>query len=117
MNDIQVSENFKLREFQCRHCNQVILHKELLDKLQALRSGLGVPVIVRSGYRCPTHNRAVGGAANSYHLRGMAADIVAQGKSVAEVTAEARKRFKGGGIGIYSDHVHVDIGREREWQG
>ncbi|WP_157667923.1 D-Ala-D-Ala carboxypeptidase family metallohydrolase [Desulfotomaculum nigrificans] len=32
-------------------------------------------MIVDSGYRCPAHNWAVGSVPNSYHVRGMAADI------------------------------------------
>ena len=37
--------------------------------LQALRDRLGKPLIVRSAYRSPEHNRAVGGATRSKHLR------------------------------------------------
>ena len=35
----------------------------------------GNPVMVSSGYRCPDLNAAVGGASNSAHLYGLAADI------------------------------------------
>lgn len=45
--------------------------------LEGVRSVLGVPVIVTSGYRGAVVNRAVGGATSSDHLQGMAADIVA----------------------------------------
>ena len=43
--------------------------------LDPLRSAWGRPIIVTSGYRCPLLNRAVGGATNSAHLYGYAADI------------------------------------------
>lgn len=43
--------------------------------LQPLRDFVGVPITINSGFRCPSLNRAVGGAANSQHLRGEAADI------------------------------------------
>ena len=45
----------------------------VLDKL---RDGWGRPIIVTSGYRCKELNTAVGGARNSQHLKGQAADIV-----------------------------------------
>ena len=77
INDIRVSPHFKLREFQCRCCGAVKLCPKLLLKLEALRSAWGGPLIITSGYRCPLRNKAVGGAAASYHLRGMAADISA----------------------------------------
>lgn len=44
--------------------------------LEQVRVVLGQPVSVRSGYRCPTLNRAVGGSKNSQHMTGMAADII-----------------------------------------
>jgi hypothetical protein len=47
------------------------------DTLEGIRSICGsVPVTVTSGYRCPQLNTAVGGASNSAHLYGSAADIV-----------------------------------------
>ena len=44
--------------------------------LQPLRDALGTPVNLNSGYRCPSLNRAIGGAKNSQHMTGQAADIV-----------------------------------------
>ncbi len=51
--------------------------KRTAQMLEGVRSVLGVPVIVTSGYRGPVVNRAVGGATSSDHLQGQAADIVA----------------------------------------
>lgn len=42
---------------------KLLVNAPALDKLQALHDQLGKPVIVRSAYRSPEHNRAVGGAA------------------------------------------------------
>ncbi len=44
--------------------------------LDNLRDGWGRPIIVTSGYRCKELNAAVGGARNSQHLKGQAADIM-----------------------------------------
>ena len=43
--------------------------------LEPLRQHFGQPVVISSGYRCPTLNRAVGGAKTSQHMTGEAADI------------------------------------------
>ena len=43
--------------------------------LNGLRERFGAPIYINSGYRCPDVNRSVGGAENSYHLQGRAADI------------------------------------------
>ena len=49
-----------------------ILVEQLLDPI---RRHYGAPIIVTSGYRCPALNTAVGGALNSHHIIGCAADI------------------------------------------
>lgn len=48
------------------------LISEILDPL---REAWGSPINVNSGYRSPLVNKAVGGAANSSHLTGWAADL------------------------------------------
>lgn len=52
--------------------NLEALVKNILDPL---RKKWGRPIIVTSGYRCPKLNKAVGGASNSAHMYGQAADI------------------------------------------
>lgn len=58
------------------HLDKLILTAELLERVRTL---LGCPVIVTSGYRCMQLNIAVGGVTSSDHARGQAADIVAPG--------------------------------------
>lgn len=48
--------------------------------LDPLREAWGRPLTVTSGYRSPALNKAVGGAATSHHMRGMAADITTGNK-------------------------------------
>lgn len=48
---------------------------ELAETLDGLRAAWGSGIRVSSGYRCPELNKAVGGAENSGHLRGVAADL------------------------------------------
>lgn len=49
---------------------------ELLEKVREL---LGHPIVITSGYRSPELNKAIGGAANSAHTRGQAADFICPG--------------------------------------
>lgn len=53
------------------------LMDECLDKVREL---WGKPIGVNSGYRCYELNKAVGGAKNSQHMRGEAADITTGSK-------------------------------------
>lgn len=52
-------------------------HLTLLVKfiLDPLREKYGKPITVSSGYRCEELNELVGGAKNSQHKKGLAADI------------------------------------------
>ena len=52
------------------------LDRLVTNVLDNLRDGWGRPIIVTSGYRCTELNAAVGGAHNSQHLKGQAADII-----------------------------------------
>ena len=49
--------------------------KHLCQWLEVLRERSGGPVRINSGYRSPQLNRKIGGATNSNHLTGCAADI------------------------------------------
>ncbi len=77
VNDIKISENFSLREFQCPCCHAVMLHPRLAAALQRLRTARGGPVVITSGYRCARRNAEAGGVPHSRHMRGLAADIAA----------------------------------------
>jgi uncharacterized protein YcbK (DUF882 family) len=95
INDIRIAAHFKLREFQCRCCGLVKLSPRLLQMLEGLREEARVPLTVTSGYRCPAHNRRVGGAARSLHAEGRAADILAAPEAQKRLSAMAKN------IGFY----------------
>jgi uncharacterized protein YcbK (DUF882 family) len=84
----------------------VKVDERLIASLEELRELSGGPIYVNSGYRCPAHNRAVGGSENSYHVKGMAVDIRSK---VAELACYVRliPAFKG--VGLYRNRIHVDI--------
>jgi len=68
--------NFRKAEFKCPCCGSygVGIASSLVELLQKLRNKYG-SVIISSGYRCSKFNKKVGGATNSAHLKGQAADF------------------------------------------
>jgi len=109
--------HFKINEFKCRHCGKVKLNINLLLKLEELRKQTGA-LIINSGYRCPTHNKNVGGITNSEHLKGNAADVNALNMKPDKVHSIADKVFSAGGVGKYKTFTHIDVGSKRfRWNG
>ena len=108
--------NFSPAEIACRGTGQLKLHPGALDKLQALRDLMGKPLIVRSAYRSPEHNRAVGGAKASKHMDGTAFDISMANHDPAAFEAAAREvGFLGFGHYPRSGFMHIDLGPARNW--
>ena len=52
-----------------------------MRELERVRNIFGKPIVVTSGYRSPELNPLVGGAENSQHMKGEAADISASSKA------------------------------------
>ncbi|MEN6547592.1 MAG: D-Ala-D-Ala carboxypeptidase family metallohydrolase [Armatimonadia bacterium] len=98
--------------------------------LEPIRSLWGAPVECVSGYRSPQRNARIGGATQSQHMFGRAADICpadidwaalregrgteADAKRMREFTAMVEhhlgKELEGiGGIGGYLGWIHVDV--------
>jgi hypothetical protein len=110
--------NFSPAEIACRGTGKLLINEAALDRLQALRDRLGKPLIVRSAYRSPEHNKAVGGAKGSKHLEGVAFDISMANHDPHDFEEAAREAgFLG--FGFYPDRrhdfIHVDLGPAREW--
>lgn len=86
--DKLLSEDFKVREMACNDGSDAILiDTNLIAILQKVRNWAGNIVFITSGYRNAAYNAKVGGASNSYHVKGKAADIVVTGKTSTQVAA------------------------------
>jgi len=108
--------NFSPAEIACRGTGKLLINEPALDKLQALRDRLGKPLIVRSAYRSPEHNRAVGGATRSKHMDGAAFDIAMSNHDPVAFEAAARAvGFLWFGFYPRSGFMHVDLGPARQW--
>jgi uncharacterized protein YcbK (DUF882 family) len=111
----KVSRNFTLGELASKDgANIVLLHPALIIALQTIRDHVGKPIRVNSAFRSPAHNRAIGGASNSLHTLGLAADIVIDGMTPIEVASLASDMGLGG-IKAYPTFTHIDVGRHRTW--
>lgn len=124
---------FKKEEFRCqcggKYCNgfHVEPDETMVRLCDEIRRRSGVPILIRdaggSGLRCPQWNATIPGAAtNSYHTKGMAADLHPIGKTPAQLydIAEAvmAEMIPGrGGLGLYSWGIHVDVGKYSRWNG
>ena len=111
----RVSRNFTLAEYRSKdNADLIVIHPSLILALQAIRDHTGRSVSINSGYRSPQHNTAIGGAPNSLHVKGMAADIVIRGMTPLEVASLAHDLGLGG-IKAYPTFTHIDVGIKRTW--
>ena len=123
---MRLTENFRKEEFDSKDgaCmpNDVLNNiSELAKNVQIIRDYVGVPLTINSGYRSPSHNKSVGGVANSYHVQGKASDLsskqIAPKKlydAILKLIADGK--IYNGGVGIYNTFVHYDIGgKGRRW--
>lgn len=112
--DRYISENFRIKEFACNDGSDLILiDRKLVALLQAVRSDFNAPTTITSGFRSPSYNSEVPNAkSNSYHTKGMAADICVSGVSPLSVARYAES-LGANGIGWYDTDkdghfTHVD---------
>jgi len=121
-------KNFKAEEFIASNTaarlgidnniyDQEVLDNLMLvaDKAQEIRSLLGYPLKINSGYRCLKLNQAVGSKGTSQHLKGQALDFVCQGFGSPEKIV---KFLKSSGVEAdqclieFNRWVHISIKKE-----
>jgi len=124
--DEQLTPNFRLKEFHSKDGADMPVAvydniKLLAEELQKIRDVNELPITINSGYRSPQHNADIGGASNSYHMKGMAADFNIKGVSpnvVREIIEYQINlgKVKQGGVGSYANFTHYDIrGSKARW--
>lgn len=124
-NATKLSANFTSTEFDCHGqncCLSTSIDDELVQHLQKIRNYFNKPVNISSAYRCSTHNKNVGGATGSRHLKGQAADIYINGVSPKAI-AQYAESIGILGIGLYETDadghfVHIDTRTSKSfWYG
>lgn len=109
-----LSANFGTKEFTCQcsnsDCEWQMVSKELIEKLQRLRTNMDSGITITSGYRCEKHQAklAMSGlqtAKNSQHVLGNAADI--SSSNLSRLHLLSKGHFKA--IGVAKTFLHVDL--------
>lgn len=116
------SKYFSPEELMCHgagqgHCDCGVdtagyVSPRLLEFLDRLRENIGGPLEISCAYRCPAHNAAVGGVANSQHVYGTAADIQTPNYEHCNTPEQLLwycEQLPFDGIGLYEWGCHVDI--------
>jgi len=108
-----MAKDYFTKEEKTCHCgcglNLVDRNPRFLQMLNSARELYGKPMVATSMTRCKKHNKAVGGAAASEHLNGLAADIRCSDYYERLAMLEAFwivgfRRFE-----ISAVHIHVDF--------
>lgn len=110
---MKISAHFDSKEFECRDGSKSpyphVVQTALLNWLEAVRAEFGKPLYVNSGYRSPSWNEKVGGVKNSFHCKGLAADVrPADQDDLPRLQEIALRVVHHGGVGLYDTFVHID---------
>lgn len=101
--------HFRLGEFACKcGCGRAEMNPRFLEMIDEARRLAGIPFVVTSGFRCETHNTAVG-STSANHTKGLAADIACNGgpDRYDMVAAMIKAGFRR--IGLARGFIHCDI--------
>ena len=107
--------SFRPSEFECpcKHplCQVDGMEFWFLAALQDVRLQVGHPFHIGSGYRCSAYNATLPNSVpDSYHIKGIAADIDTRRLNGQEKHRLLRKVFQRfTGVGIYPTFIHVDL--------
>lgn len=110
--EVKLTKNFMASEIHCQGkgcCTESVISKRIMDLAQEIRDDLGEPLCIGtaqgSGYRCRTHNAAVGGAGNSLHMISDAVDL--HYSDPAKLKAVVLRHLTDGEVGLYKWGCHV----------
>lgn len=111
--NLKLSENFSVKEFACKDGSDTIkIDLDLIPLIQRFRNYVETGVYFNSAYRTPSYNKKVGGATNSYHVKGQALDIPFLNSYKYLTSREKMCAFFNTlgvkGIIIYPTFIHVD---------
>lgn len=121
--DLFVAPRIRARDIICRCDDPACTHKrydplehprtrELIKRTGALLSRGDYNFSISSGFRCPAHNAAVGGSANSAHVHRCALDIKFHDPAMSldfALRCEAANWFSGILVYVHWNMLHVDV--------
>lgn len=109
-----LTENFFYDEVRCKcGCGNANISKDLMNRVQIIRTALGVSLSVNSGVRCKEYNATVGGVEDSEHVP----TETTPGEGIDIYCADSLRRWQLIGLGMLlfqrvgdgKDFVHFGI--------
>lgn len=98
--------------FKCKcGCGGNYIDRHFLERIEAAETICGFAWIVRSGYRCANHDKAVGGKGN--HTTGLAVDVVTYTAWHRWKIIDAAGKVGFKRIGVGRDFLHIDMMDDR----
>ena len=96
-------------EIRCKcGCGLILVDRPHFFSMNLLRSAMGQPLTVTSWCRCPDHNHAEGGKADSSHIPGFATDVFCPTHFFMQKLIFYAGRIGFCGIGMGIDFLHLD---------
>ena len=105
-----ISRYFKIEELECPCCKKCEMDDKFLNVLDRIRTTLGKPIVVNSGYRCDKYNKKIGGKRNSAHVLGLAADLLVANSQTRLLIVKYALDCNITRIGIGKNFIHIDMG-------
>ena len=118
-----VSKHMSKDEIACHcGCGQDSIDKDLIKMFEDFRAEKELPLLITNCNRCLEHNRRIGSKDTSQHVLGKAVDLHCPSMNHADLVKLAKLHHKkdgilSGGLGVYSNFIHVDTGSFRSWKG
>ena len=107
-------KHFTKDEFACKETGEHGATRVLVSRVVLLRSSVGAPLIITSGYRSPRHSVERDKKKPGTHSSGLAVDIKCKGELAYKIVEHARAcGFYGIGVkqkgAMESRFIHLDI--------
>jgi uncharacterized protein YcbK (DUF882 family) len=106
----------QLSKLACPCCQKQGMQNDVLVMFKKLFYMMNGDLQVNSGYRCPLHNAAAGGAPKSFHLLGRAIDFGCRNLEYQEQLADLAHSIGFTGFGYAGTYIHCDTGPARSWR-
>lgn len=104
--------NFSREEFECPcGCGRADMTHEFMVAIQSFREEVDAPMVITSGFRCEEHNKKVGGAPGSAHVKGQGADWAKPNAPSDKLDELHLKYFSGRGKRFHgtNQYMHGDV--------
>lgn len=111
----RLSFSFKKEDFTCKITKKTRISLGLIGGLELLKTACQSPIKVIKGYEDPDAI-GKGNFRKNYHCMGLAADIQVKSLSLKDLFLKAKtiEEFKGIGINIDHQYIHVDSRKEEK---